>query len=435
MPRPMPTVDEVVYELKELLSLGYRPRLMARLEKLLTLQLVGGPADLETMILRHRVDALREHLDGIARDDIDEELGVAYRDAMIHIFDLKKHAPVEEHQLGPLQAEAAQLFRKGMSERTFRDEYRPVLLKYVAESLIRREAHARSELSGAEHDLSDAEQPQPPVSESGAAEPTPREPVDETPPTNGETSAAAATVGGASRRRLRSWQVLVASAATVLIAVVVVLAVGSGSRPTRQRHSTAVPPPQPRGQGATTPTQATGPQPTQTTAPPPPPIGLSALADQHRLSWPQGGPPNAYALSDNQTTIGTADRVGTVSMGGRLRLDAISNRVYADNSNFYKARIQTSRQFQLMRAVVGINDATECPANTAIVHIEDERGGTLWGPREVSIRQPIAVSASIKGALQVTLVQGVSHPNPSGGDVCGQGDADPAWGNVRFSSS
>jgi hypothetical protein len=123
--------------------------------------------------------------------------------------------------------------------------------------------------------------------------------------------------------------------------------------------------------------------------------------------------------------------VSTVSIGGRPRASAISDPLYYDNTNFHVARIQTSADFDRMTGVVGINDETPCPENTAMVHVENERGRTLWGPRIARIGVPIAFSIDLHRAIQVDLVSEVTRSNPAGAE-CSAGDADPAWGDIRF---
>lgn len=188
----------------------------------------------------------------------------------------------------------------------------------------------------------------------------------------------------------------------------------------------------------TTPTGGVaGPQttPSQTqTEPSRPKRTIRSLSDvQGRLSWPDGGSPIGYELDGTVRSVGTEDRVGTVSMAGRPRPNAISNRLYYDSSNFHVARIQTSADFDRMTGVAGINDETACPQNTAIVHVEDESGRTLWGPRIVRIDSPIGFSIDLHRAIQVDLVSEVTRANSAGGgDPCSQGDPDPAWGNVKF---
>lgn len=119
-------------------------------------------------------------------------------------------------------------------------------------------------------------------------------------------------------------------------------------------------------------------------------------------------------------------------MGGTPRTNALSNRLYYDNSNFHIARIQTNGDFDRITGFAGINDATECPENTALLHIENERGQTLWGPRLVQIGSPIHFSADLHRAIQVELISEVTRSNSGSSDACVAGDADPAWGGVQF---
>jgi hypothetical protein len=230
------------------------------------------------------------------------------------------------------------------------------------------------------------------------------------------------------RARFSREHILLAAAiATIIAALIAVIALFhpfDGSQPVVGTSTPTSTPP-------TASTSVSTPTPTAPTATTPPAqiVGLSSLAGQ--LSWkPSEGPPSTYETSGGQS-VGTGEQVGTVNIGGRPRTDAISNRIYYDNTNFPLARIQTDGKYRAMTGIVGLNDATECPRNTAIVHVENETGQTLWGPRTVSIDHPITLSVPLRGAIQVNLLQVVTRSNPSASD-CDAGDADPAWGDIHF---
>jgi hypothetical protein len=120
---------------------------------------------------------------------------------------------------------------------------------------------------------------------------------------------------------------------------------------------------------------------------------------------------------------------GKRTVGTTAYANTVTGPVYADGSGMRKVTILTKARFLWIHFVAGIDAKTNCPGEIATVHVEDQSGQVLWGPKEVSRGQELEQTISIPSPAQVILMQRSNGLERS----CEGGKAVVAWGDLRFS--
>jgi hypothetical protein len=121
---------------------------------------------------------------------------------------------------------------------------------------------------------------------------------------------------------------------------------------------------------------------------------------------------------------------GNRTIGRTTYTNAVTGGIYADGSGFSQLPIFTKGRFDSMHFAVGIDAEATCPRARGTVSVEDQVGRVLWGPRDVSINQPVIETVSIPRPLQVVLVQRSNETESS----CDYGVAEISWGDVTFAA-
>lgn len=462
---------------------------------ILQLYLFGGPVALKSPdAVIARVEKLRDVLREIADSEVarsnrlpttvDKKFGkpADWPRVMKILFALEQTSHPKRGGLTRRQMEAAELLGIGGKSRawTFGRRARGILLDVVAQALVHREQTACNALAAEDGSTGDGSGV---ISPKHSSVKPPSEPtksrsgeladlgVDAQPPdappaaTSSKThEASAAQVnrdavpddkdGGVARaeeanedpdepgvadvspaqgRSVRRLALFAATGGLVMLgAVVATVILTSHSTSSRPSHASASPTTHrtTHGDRISRPVRPTPPSP----KPPVRPDPLTKLAANYGLSWGSDNQLPTYQDGNDQT-IGTGDQpngVGTVSIGNTERDNAISGRLWYSGYGFARAVIATKGRYQTMIGVVGIDDNTPCPRNTARVRIENERGHVLWGPETVSIGQMLPLRVTVHGASRVDLINDLTHHSAVGGDECAKGDADVAWASISL---
>jgi hypothetical protein len=153
----LPSEEQLAEELQHLCAdIGYvattaRTKAMRRVPCLISLSIVGGPAE-PTTILEwiDRREALRSVLREIAEQEVPKKLDEQYSEAATAIFRLRADKPLRpsEHlRLSEIQTPLDEKFGSPPGSKAFQDNYRPQLLAVVANALRAREVEARNGMS------------------------------------------------------------------------------------------------------------------------------------------------------------------------------------------------------------------------------------------------------------------------------------------------
>jgi hypothetical protein len=118
---------------------------------------------------------------------------------------------------------------------------------------------------------------------------------------------------------------------------------------------------------------------------------------------------------------------GTQSIGGNDYESGVSMVVYSDESGVPELEIRTKGRFSRLTGVVGIDGNAQCLEASAKVWVADDAGNMLWGPEVVDSRSRTPVMADVSGTVRVNLEQ---RSKASSAEACGNGEANPAWGEV-----
>lgn len=149
--------------------------------------------------------------------------------------------------------------------------------------------------------------------------------------------------------------------------------------------------------------------------------------------------PPANTRADTLTELNTAGDVdgntveakfGTRTISGHT-FQGVSTDVYRDDKFSTGSpwiKVRTKGRYQRVSGVVGITGDAQCGTD-ASMSITDAGGETLWGPERVTINSAKRFDISINGRIGINLV---GRSLAESDDGCGQGLANPAWGDVKF---
>jgi hypothetical protein len=167
----------------------------------------------------------------------------------------------------------------------------------------------------------------------------------------------------------------------------------------------------------------------------------AAVTQTETVTVTEPPPPEEPAPEEAETSVGleqleeeedvefdVAAEFGNRNIGGESYNDAVTGLVYSDGSGLAELTIRSGGRFSSMHFVVGIDADAECSEARANVSVENESGQPLWGPKPVSIGNPIEQTLSIPNPLQVVLVQRSRETESS----CNSGEAHVSWGAVTF---
>lgn len=123
----------------------------------------------------------------------------------------------------------------------------------------------------------------------------------------------------------------------------------------------------------------------------------------------------------------------SLNVAGKDYSEALTETVYDDGSGFSEFKLITKQRYETLSGVAGIDAESECPQNGASVSIRDQANHVLWGPKTVTIDEPVKIEdLEVSDALQLRFVNRVAKGASSEGGDCSDAHANPAWANLEL---